>query len=225
LRSGERVSSSINSPAEVRAVRSRLRDLVAQELKEDSKDTNASEHSLTNALKALQGGNAPSEIASNTPSAKMFVLGEVRTVAIAYDLLEGGLGTPDNHSYLQFYTHESGEWNLRAQAPTETDFEGHTFFIKPVKAPVKDEMWFLVSGFRFGDTGTRLKIRLYSYNGAGVRTVWQRGNLTAGEVSVSNDVITLEYNRQYHSSDPHNRLHEEFQIVPDGLQCITPECQ
>ena len=169
-RSGEHVSDTIHDPGQVRAVRSALRDLVAQELKDGLKDSHPNEHALTDAIKTLQGENAPSEAAGNTVFVKIFTLGGVKTVAIAYDLFEGGLGIPDNHPYIEFYTRRDAEWRLTAQAPTEKDFEGCTFFITPIKAQVRDEMWFLVSGFRFGDTGTRLKVRLYSYDGASVRT-------------------------------------------------------
>jgi hypothetical protein len=224
-RSGKEAPDAIHDPDQIRAIRSELRGLVAQELKEGLNTPHPNEHALSGAIKALQGESAPSEVVGNTPFVKIFTLDGVKTAAVAYDLFEGGTGIPDNHPYIEFYMRGDSEWRRVAQAPTETDFEGCTFFVTPLEAQVKDEMWFLVSGFKIGDTGTRLKIRIFSYDGSSVRTVWQRSGLTHGEVSVSNNVITLEYDRKYHSADPNNRVHEEFQVVPDGLQCITPECE
>ena len=170
---------------------------------------------------------APSEVDGSTPFSQMFVLGDARGVAVAYELLAGTAtaAEPDNYPYFEFYNKENGEWKLKVQAPTQSEFNDCTFFVHPIDSPTKTEVWFLVSGFKIGDTGTRLKVRLYSYDGLSLRTVWQRNGLTRGEVSVSNNVITLEYDRKYQSADPDNRVHEEFQAVPDGLQCITPKCE
>jgi hypothetical protein len=70
-------------------------------------------------------------------------------------------------------------------------------------------------GKAFGDTGSRLQVRLYSFDGVGVRTVWQRDELTGGLVSVAGRSVTLEYDKEYHSTE---RIHETLHVTPDGLQ-------
>jgi len=42
------------------------------------------------------------------------------------------------------------------------------------------ESWFLAWGFKIGDSGARLAIRLYAFNGDEVRVVWKRDGLAAG---------------------------------------------
>jgi hypothetical protein len=80
------------------------------------------------------------------------------------------------------------------------------------------EAWFLAWGRTIGDTGARVKLRLYGFDGNTVRTIWKRDGLTNGDVTVTKDSVTLEYDREYHSSDPNNLVHETLHISPNGLQ-------
>jgi len=63
-------------------------------------------------------------------------------------------------------------------------------------------MWVLVSGRRIGDSGARLNVRLYAFDGSKVKSLWSRGALVAGSVRVEGDAITLEYEEEYHSTAP-----------------------
>jgi hypothetical protein len=206
------------------AIRSQIHELVTQELRYDLGTGAFTEKELSAAIKTLQGKLAPSEIVSNTPFSRFVTVNGIRSAVAAYVVAEGGVGIPDTHPLLEFYSRDNGTWKLKAQAPTESDFESRTFFVSPIDLGLSNETFFLVSGFQIGDTGTRLRVKLYAYNGESVRTVWERDNLTYGTVNLSKDVITLDYSRKYHSVNASDQVHQEFQVVPGGVQCLTPDC-
>jgi hypothetical protein len=76
-------------------------------------------------------------------------------------------------------------------------------------------MWVLVSGRRTGDTGARLEVRLYSFDGTEVKSLWSRDALVAESVRVEGDSITLEYDEQYHTIAP--RVVEKHYLVSFGV--------
>ena len=79
-------------------------------------------------------------------------------------------------------------------------------------------MWFLAWGMTIGNPGTPLDARLYSFDGYAVRTVWKREDLTRGRVTVSKGSVVLEYDREYQSADPYNRVREVLHVTPNGLE-------
>ena len=152
------------------------------------------------------------------PFAQFFQVSGAQSVAVGYVILQGVAAIPDTQPYLEFYDRANGSWESKGEAPTRSDFRGCTFVVSRMNSPLPAESWFLAWGTTIGDTGTRLKIRLYAFDGATVRTVWKRDGLIAGEIKVSADSINLEYNREYKSSDPDSIAHETLHVSANGLQ-------
>ncbi len=130
----------------------------------------------------------------------------------AVDYLDGNM--PYLQPYLEFYTKSNGQWGLRASVGEE--YRTHTFYIAKLPSPLTGQAWYLAWGAVIGDTGARLDLRLYAFDGTSVRTVWKRDGMVRGEVHVSGGQITLEHERAYQSHDP--RVTETLYVTPNGLE-------
>lgn len=204
------------APERVAAIRKGLLGLVSGAIKLSLSSPRATDDSVRDAVKAVQGDYALGAwwtIGTNTPFAHLFSVDGLQCLAVAYAILEGGEGIPDSQSFLDFYAKRNGEWNL--QAVTGSEFRSSTFFVSSIPAGLAGESWFLASGFRIGDTGTRLALRLYAFDGEKVRVVWRRDGLTGGQLTISGSTIKLTYFRQYHDRDT---VDEILHVTPNGLQ-------
>lgn len=164
------------------------------------------------AIVAVQGQSADS------PFADFFQLNGLPNLAVAYVILQGGEAIPDTQPYLEFFEKMNGSWGIKAEAPTQSDFRGHSFSVSKIDSGVPNEAWFLAWGTTIGNPGTPMNVRLYGFDGITVRTVWKRDDLTHGVATVGKDSVTLEYDREYQSSDPDNRVHEVLHVTPSGLE-------
>jgi hypothetical protein len=59
-----------------------------------------------------------------------------------------------------------------------------------------------------------MRVLLYTFDGAAIHTIWRREGLVGGNVTVCGDSVTLEYDREYHSTE---RVRETLHVEPDGL--------
>lgn len=176
------------------AARKELRNLVTRTIQSSLATGSATDQSIVEAVVDLQQDRwwerRPDE--PSLPFAHFVVLGGMKTMTAAFPVLSGGAGIPDVAAHIQFYSNLGGRWNLVAE--TGEDFEGCNFKVAPLRSPVGGQAWFLAWGRVVGDTRARLKVRLYSFDGFSVRTVWSRDELRGGGVKIEDDgSVTLTY--------------------------------
>ncbi len=205
------------SKGEGHSANQQLNEMIAKEIGLALSAPKPSAKSVSSAIAALQGditlsGWGPEE--TNTPFAKFFSFSGIQTAAITYVILQGGDATPDTQPYLVFYDNASGVWMKKASAPTLVDFEECTFSVAQLNSGVPGEVWFLAWGGGFGSSSASIKLRLYAFDGAAVRTVWKRNSVNAGKVSSTSDTVTLDY---LDSEDMSIEKHEVFHVTPNGL--------
>jgi hypothetical protein len=193
-------------------IHSQLHKLISDEIASALSAPTPSESDVINAIIAVQGES------TDVPFAKFFELNGIKSLAVGYVILQGDDAIPDTRPYLEFYDRMNGSWEMKAEAPTRSDFRGCTFFVSQMHSPIPSESWFLVWGKTIGDTGSRLRIRLYAFDGNTVHAIWKRDDLTYGEITASPTSVDLEYDREYKSTDPNNRVHETLHVSPNGLQ-------
>jgi hypothetical protein len=138
----------------------------------------------------------------------------IQTAAVAYVIMQGGDAIPDTQPYLVFYDNASGDWTKKATAPTLHDFEGCTFSVAQLNPGVPGEAWFLAWGQPFGSSHGTKHVRLYAFDGAAIRTIWQRNSLDGGKITTTPDTVTIDY---LDPKDPSIEKHEVFHVSPDGL--------
>ncbi len=208
-------------PAEYEAITARLRETLAEQIQaalSRSEDTPG----VMKAISSVQGKLALSEWdpgVTNTPFAERFEIEGKPGLAVAFVILRGGVATPDTLPVLQFYTKERDEWKLRAEA--DTDLHGCSLMVSSLDSPIPRQSWWLVWGQRFGDTGARRHLRLYSFDGDSLSTLWALDDLSAGDVTVDKDrrTIVLEYYRPVGTPEnprPPLRIREEWVLTTEG---------
>lgn len=198
-----------------------LYKMVSKEIELALASSEPSPGSITTAISNLQGEmtlSAWGEDGTNTPFADFFSLNSTQTAAIAYVIMQGGDATPNTQPYLKFYDKASGVWQERATAPTLRDFEGSTFSIARLNSGTPSEAWFLAWGQPFGDSRGAKHIRLYAFDGAAVRTIWQRDSLNGGRITTTADTITIGY---FDADDPSIEKREVFRVTPNGPELVT----
>ena len=221
----DRIYSAKQHPAaaEHEEVTSQLRTIVKDRIKALLSRSDNPED-LRKAIADVQGRLAFSSWgpdATNVPFAERFEIYGQPGLTVAFVIVRGGAAIPDTLPVLQFYTKEWGEWKLRAE--TDTDFHGCTFTVANLESPIPGQSWWLVWGQTIGDTGARRRVRLYSFDGESLKTLWARDGLSAGDISVGKDhrTILIDYYRNEgtpESPRPPLRIREEWFLAPDGPQ-------
>jgi hypothetical protein len=148
---------------------------------------------LRTAISDLQGDNSLSSFLPDTeiPFVNLADIYGMHTLTIAFAVMSGGDGAPDVRPYIQFYSAIAGQWQLHGEVGSE--FNGADFHVAPIKSPVSGQVWYLAWGAVIGDTRARLKLRLYSFDGFDVKTIWTRDDLSGGSVAISGDQVLLDY--------------------------------
>jgi hypothetical protein len=168
-----------------------MRELMDQTIMQDVTREEASSSSIARAMAQLQGDEL-NQYWEQPPFADLSNLNGTRTLVTAFAILSGGVAIPNVYPYIQFYSRATGAWEMHAGIGG--DFWGTAFSISPIKSPVPSELWYLVWGKTVGDTGARLRLRLYGFDGFSVRTISRRDDLEGGTVKLSGDRVILEYN-------------------------------
>jgi hypothetical protein len=195
----------------------KLQDVVRDRIVSVLASGNPTATAVTDAIKRLQGERAMSawgNDATNTPYADFSDVKGSHILSVGYSILRGGAGIPDSLPVLEFYKLTNTKWELQATAPAE--LTASTLYIHRMDAALAGEAWYLVWGNRLGDTGTRLRIRLYAFDGSTVRTVWKRDDLSHGTMDeISTKSITFSFERVYNSGQ---RTYETLYVTPSGLE-------
>lgn len=209
----------VSTQEDIPPVEARLREIIREAAVMVLASPRPTAEEIVKSIKDIQGefvfGGGDSEY-TNTPFVDLFRLGRTEHAIAAYVTLAGGDAIPESKSSVDFYVRRGGEWKLSATAASE--FQGCTLFLSALRSLGPAEQWYLAWGKTIGDTGSRLKVRLYGFDGNVVRTIWKRDELTFGQLQVSLAGITLNYQVGYPDGD---RIQEVFAVTPDGLTQIS----
>lgn len=217
-RHGDKGSGAWNDSQEkLEATTERLHKMIGDEIGRVLASSAPSEKTISDAIAKLQGEFSLStwDPDMNTPSAKLLNVNGVPTLAVAYVIVRGGDAVPDTRAYLEFYDRASGDWERKASAPTNADFQLSTFYVARINSGVPGEAWFLAWGVPINSSRATKNLRLYSFDGIKVRTVWNRDGLDYGKVTVKPDSVTLEYEDD---TLPNGTAHEVLRVTPNGLE-------
>ena len=178
-----------------------------------------SEKSIQTAIATVQGDDAswpgPEE---GVPYASLSNARGTPILVTAFGVLTGGGGIPSRDAYIQFYSRVAGTWKLAAEAGRE--FDGCMFSVARVPAPSRNEAWHLAWGRAIGDTGARLRVRLYGFDGWRIRTISERDNLRRGILKISGSTVTLTYEEAVRPEqrNHHRRVMETLHVGKNGLE-------
>jgi hypothetical protein len=197
FRSATHDHRTFTHPAAAQAERmfSELHNLVSTSVVRVISKRATSASAIKKTIEELQGDESLATFLPDTqiPFADLGDINGTPSLAVAFAVMGGGDGIPDVRPYIQFYSSPAGEWQPRGEVGS--DFNGTAFHVARIKSPISSQVWYLAWGTVIGDTGARLKLRLYTFDGFDVKTTWVRDNLRGGSLtlSASGDQITLEY--------------------------------
>lgn len=144
------------------------------------------------------------------------------TLRAGPSVLAGYTLTRDGHETtmsLRGYRMVSGRLTLTAT--TGADFDGYGFFITELASPVSGEMWVLVWGQHLTFNGSRVRLRIYSYDGEQFQTRWAPEDLLDAHIRVTPDgfsVDHLDVERYYSIRRPPYILQDDYRLTPNGPQ-------
>lgn len=182
------------SAEEAAAARKQLRDIVTATIQRACAAEGATSDSIQLAISDVQIKQwwTPNPGEPGLPFVHMSAGPGRSTMAVAFAVYSGGYGIPHVSAHIQFYSKQDGAWRLTSELGEE--FKDRIFAMAALNSPVEGEAWYLAWGMVIGDTGARLKVHLYAFNGDSVRTVWSREALRGGGVKVNGDgSVTLTY--------------------------------
>ena len=213
--SGGLQRADLAEPVQVR-LRDLVREAVGATLVSDSPVLSNVITTINNVQGELGFSAAWGVEVTNVPFADFSRLNGTPTLVDAYVIIQGG-AVPDSRAYVDFYQHVYGEWQLKATEGRE--FRGSTFFVSRIRPGISGEEWYLAWGQRLGDTGSRLNVRIYGFNGVTARTVWKRDDLVRGNLQLLDGAVTLDYEERYAPTEPGvKHVHEVLRVTPDGLK-------
>ncbi len=82
---------------------------------------------------------------------------------------------------------------------------------------ISGEAWFLAWGMPFGSSPGSFHLRISSFDGSTVRTIWKRDRFDGGKITATPESGTLDYLDWDGNSI---EKHEMFHVTPNGLQQI-----
>jgi hypothetical protein len=157
-------SGRVPSLEKAREIQSRLHQLLSEEIASSLNSPNVSADDVINGIIAVQGQRR------EKPFADFFQLNGIKSLAVGYVILRGNQAIPDTQPYLEFYDQANGAWVIKAEAPTRSDFRGHTFCVSELDSGIAAEAWFLAWGVMIGNPAAPVDLRLYAFDGNTVRT-------------------------------------------------------
>ena len=215
-----------SQPARYKETTEALAALVTTTALRAAAASTASSDSVERAIQELQGHLTPesTDAAYTVPFAALARTNGFQTLFLAFSVMRGGGGIPENASFLQFFSAQSGSWKLVADEGKE--FDGCFFSATRMGSLPSGEDRYVVWGKAFGDTGSRLKIRVYGFDGTAEKVLYSRNGLVRGLASLAGDQITLSYQAAVGSVfvKPH-RVREVFVADAAGLRQVSTEME
>jgi hypothetical protein len=101
---------------------------------------------------------------------------------------------------------------LELVATEGSDFDGYGMFKKQLPSPVPGEIWLFAWGRAHTFNGTRIRFRLYAFDGEHFRTLWSPDDMFNATVSFGDSGFAIDH---YVPKAPFD-LHDEYVLSPDG---------
>lgn len=183
------------APRAVEENTTRLRDLITSAIARLLTSPEASGQTIAQRIESIQRGdkNTSEILGEEPPFAEFGRTGSTRILVVGFTIYRGGSAIPDARPYVQFYTHESGNWTLKGEVGLE--LRGCFWSHVRVEGRGNSKLLYWLSGRRYGDTGSDLRVQLFEFDGSEVRRLWHREGFTRGRLTVAGERFSIEYDR------------------------------
>jgi len=163
----------------------------------------------------LQGFQVDSEYASE-PFALSRDLREGPAVVAAY-MLPLGAASPQTACTIRGYRNVNGQMLLAATTGSEMD--GYFLNTLSLTAPVTGEAWVLAWGKSATFNGTRIRFRLYSFDGEKFKTMWAPEDMFNATIRFEGDGFVIDHldAKRYYASEPGPLyIRDEYVLLANG---------
>ncbi len=185
-------SSPVPKPIEL--ITRQLHDAVLTTIKRTLTREPLSPKAITQAILDLQRGPAQRlerKQEDELPFADFRRIGNSELLLVGFGVDRGASAVPDTRPYLQFFVRNGGVWILQGELGAE--LRGCYLRVQAIQPRGRSDWWYMVSGVRFGDTGSRLRASLYSFDGSSVKLVWHRQGFVRGAIRFTPSGFDVAY--------------------------------
>lgn len=157
---------------------------------------------------------------TNTPMVVQSVVHGFAVIGVSTCIVTDNEHFPNTVPRVDFYSKARGTWEYRATAGAE--FDDRSFHVKPVSPPDGDGLYLLAWGWRFFDTGQRLRVVMYNFDGESARSVAMLDELTSGMVrEVTGESITVFTVRRYTPGEERFMRTKKFVFRANGFEQVS----
>ncbi len=183
------------APRAVEENTTRLRNLITSAIAVTLASPGASGQTIARVIESIQRGdeNTSASLSEVPPFAEFGRTGDTRVLVVGFTIYRDGSAIPDARPYVQFYAQESGNWILKGEVGLE--LRGCFWSHVKVEGRGNSKLRYWLSGRRYGDTGSNLRVQLFEYDGSEVRRLWSREGFTRGQLTVGGDGFSIEYDQ------------------------------
>ena len=156
---------------------------------------------------------------SGKPYARVADLRFGKSLVTAYMLARGGEAVNDSSVTIRGYKIVEGKYQLTAT--TGSDLDGYGLFTHELESPVSGESWLFVWGPQFGFNGTKMRMRVFAFDGATFRTIWAPDDMYSATVHFTSSGFTIDHldmQRLHEIRNPPYRLRDEYILTVAGPQ-------
>lgn len=111
-----------------------------------------------------------------------------RSLVAAYTLVRG---PHHNIATIDGFAQDGERFRLRGSAGG--DFVGYNMFKSELQSPVFGELWLMAWGQAQTFNGTKVRFRIYAFDGSTFRTVWSPDDMFNATLSVTKDRFAIEH--------------------------------
>lgn len=168
-------------------------------------DANSAE--VQASLRRLLADHSPHPDYGDLPFTRMADLREGRALLAAYTIVR-----PPHHDIASIRGYRAGAQGLQLVATEGGDFEGYGMHKKEISSPLAGELWLFAWGQAHTFNGTKVRFRIYSFDGEQFRTVWSPDDMFNARVTFRDNGFSIDHHVRQAPYD----LHDEYVITADG---------
>jgi hypothetical protein len=197
---------SDRSTTELDQLTERVRNAVDVHVQSAFASTETSQQ-IQDRLRAILANHQPNPEHGDLPFARMANLSAGRALVVAYAIVRGA---HNDISTIRGFVSDVNRFKLIAT--TGEDFDGYNMFKLELASPIAGEFWLLAWGQAQTFNGSRVRLRLYAFDGRGFRTVWEPDDLFSATVRATGQGFAIDHEVR----EPPFTVHDEYRLTFNG---------
>ena len=209
----ERLHYRDDDPADQRRFYSELKDLtdrlrrVVDSYIHAAVSTTEDSERVQTRLRTLLTAHRPQPDFGDLAFARAGNLRGGQALLVAYTIVR-----PPHHDSATIRGYRAASDGFELVATAGGEFDGYGMFEKQLQAQVPGEIWLFAWGRAHTFNGTKIRFRLYAFDGEHFRTLWSPEDMFNATVSFRDSGFAIDH----HVSTAPFDLHDEYLLTPDG---------